>query len=181
MSATPFVGEIAIFAFDFPPVSWAQCNGQILPLSQNTALFALLGTTYGGDGKSTFALPNLQGATPIGPGQGPGLENHDLGETGGETLHYLVDNELPFHTHSLPNLPLSLPVGAANNAQSPVGNHFANTGTSSFYGADSTANSVPVINNLVVAGSQQNGVNNMQPSLVLNFCIAMAGVFPPRT
>src|SRR5918995_1548147 len=96
-----FLAEIRIFAGNFPPTGWAFCNGQLLPLSQNTALFSLLGTTYGGDGKSTFALPDLQGSAPMHPGQGPGLSLHDLGETGGSETVTLLISEIPAHTHAL--------------------------------------------------------------------------------
>src|SRR4030095_8956414 len=97
----PFVAEIRIFPFNFAPKGWAFCDGQILPLSQNTALFSLLGTTYGGDGKSNFALPNMQGNAPMHPGQGPGLSLHDLGETGGSETVTLLESEIPSHSHLL--------------------------------------------------------------------------------
>ena len=99
--ADPFVAEIRIFPFNFAPKGWAWCDGQILPLSQNTALFSLLGTTYGGDGKSNFALPDLQGRAPMHPGQGPGLSLHDLGETGGSDMVSLLVSEIPAHSHTL--------------------------------------------------------------------------------
>ena len=99
--ADPFVAEIRIFPFNFAPKGWAWCDGQLLPLSQNTALFSLLGTTYGGDGKSNFALPDLQGRAPMHPGQGPGLSLHDLGETGGSETVTLLESEIPAHTHAL--------------------------------------------------------------------------------
>src|SRR5215216_1772543 len=99
--ADPFVAEIRIFPFNFAPKGWAWCDGQLLPLSQNTALFSLLGTTYGGDGKSTFALPDLQGRAPMHPGQGPGLSLHDLGETGGSETVTLLESEIPAHSHGL--------------------------------------------------------------------------------
>src|SRR5215203_378654 len=97
--ADPFVGEIRTFGFNFPPTGWAQCNGQLLPISQNTALFALLGTYYGGDGRSTFALPNLQGASPMNQGQGPGSSDRVIGETGGAEYFTLIQSEMPAHTH----------------------------------------------------------------------------------
>src|SRR5664279_693067 len=97
----PFVAEIRIFPFNFAPKGWAFCDGQILPLSQNTALFSLLGTTYGGDGKSNFALPNMQGSVPMHPGQGPGLSLHDLGETNGEQTVTLLQTDIPAHSHTL--------------------------------------------------------------------------------
>src|SRR3989337_2395659 len=99
--ADPFVAEIRIFPFNFAPKGWAWCNGQLMPISQNTALFSLLGTTYGGDGKSTFALPNMQGNAPMHPGQGPGLSLHDLGETGGAQTVTLLESEIPAHAHAL--------------------------------------------------------------------------------
>src|SRR6187200_734747 len=99
--ADQFVAEIRIFPFNFAPTGWAFCDGQLLPISQNTALFSLLGTTYGGDGKSTFALPDLQGKSPMHPGQGPGLSLHDLGEEGGSKTVTLLQSEIPLHSHSL--------------------------------------------------------------------------------
>src|SRR5437016_10895187 len=99
--ADPFVAEVRIFPFNFPPTGWAFCDGQILPLSQNTALFSLLGTSYGGDGKSNFALPNMQGNAPMHPGQGPGLSLHDLGENGGSETVTLLESEIPSHRHAL--------------------------------------------------------------------------------
>src|ERR1700682_2861989 len=99
--ADPFVAEIRIFPFTFPPKGWAFCNGQLMPISQNTALFSLLGTTYGGDGKSNFALPNVQGRATMHPGQGPGLSLHDLGEQAGTETVTLLQSEIPAHSHSL--------------------------------------------------------------------------------
>ena len=124
----PFVAEIRIFPFNFAPKGWAFCDGQILPLSQNTALFSLLGTTYGGDGKSNFALPNLQGNAPMHPGQGPGLSLHDLGETGGSETVTLLESEIPGHNHSIgaQNVPLG---GTA----SPAGNTFNRPASGNLY------------------------------------------------
>src|SRR3989304_1614142 len=99
--ADPFVAEIRIFGFNFAPRGWALCDGQLMPISQNTALFSLLGTTYGGDGKSTFALPNLQGSAPMRPGQGPGLSLYDLGQSGGSEIVTLLQSEIPAHAHAL--------------------------------------------------------------------------------
>src|SRR5437667_1246354 len=114
--SNPFVAEIRIFPFNFPPVGWAFCNGQLLPISQNTALFSLLGTTYGGDGKSTFALPDLEGRAPMHPGQGPGLSLHDLGETGGSETVSLLESEIPNHTHAMQAST------APGNSKIPAGN-----------------------------------------------------------
>src|SRR5437879_7302584 len=116
--ADPFVAEIRIFPFNFAPKGWAFCNGQLLPLSQNTALFSLLGTTYGGDGRSTFALPNLQGSAPMHPGQGPGLSLHDLGEMSGTETVTLLESEIPAHAHSMvaSNLPSDQSAPAPNRS-----------------------------------------------------------------
>jgi microcystin-dependent protein len=173
--ADPFVAEIRIFPFNFAPKGWAFCNGQILPISQNTALFALLGTTYGGDGKSTFALPNLQGSVPMHPGQGQGLSLHDLGEMSGSQTVTLLVSEIPFHNHSMN----ARPTAATTPSATPVAQ------------APSRSNSRPyspsgVQPNLQMnfTGTGMNGSslphNNMMPSLTLNFCIALQGVFPPR-
>jgi len=125
--ADPFVAEIRIFPFNFAPKGWAWCDGQILPLSQNTALFSLLGTTYGGDGKSNFALPDLQGRAPMHPGQGPGLSLHDLGETGGSETVSLIESEIPSHSHALMSL------GAPGNRTSPIGNSLARASQGNAY------------------------------------------------
>src|ERR1700750_807966 len=117
----PFVAEIRIFPFNFAPRGWAFCNGQLLPISQNTALFSLLGTTYGGDGKSNFALPDLQGNAPMHPGQGPGLSLHDLGETGGSDTVSLLESEIPSHAHTMMSLP------APGNRTAPGGNSMGRT------------------------------------------------------
>src|SRR5665811_2383328 len=121
----PYVAEIRIFPFNFAPKGWAWCDGQILPLSQNTALFSLLGTTYGGDGKSNFALPNLQGMAPMHPGQGPGLSLHDLGETGGSATVALLQTEMPAHSHTVQGAASggSLPSPASNTWGSSLKGH----------------------------------------------------------
>lgn len=174
--ADPFVAEIRIFPFNFAPRGWAWCDGQILPLSQNTALFSLLGTTYGGDGKSNFALPDLQGRAPMHPGQGPGLSLHDLGETGGSDTVTLLESEIPGHAHALraasPQDPGNLQVGAPNRVLAASGNGQAyNTATALVNLAQEA---------LAPAGGDQPH-NNLQPYLAFYFCIALQGVFPPRT
>lgn len=173
----PFVAEIRIFPFNFPPKGWAFCDGQILPLSQNTALFALLGTTYGGDGKSNFALPNMQGNAPMHPGQGPGLSLHDLGETGGSDTVTLLESEIPSHSHAVNCLGGSRVSGQVG---APAGALLAKTGgtPANAYGPTGSQ----ILNDRVVSpqgGDQPH--DNMQPYLTLNFCIALQGVFPPRT
>ncbi len=173
----PFVAEIRIFPFNFPPKGWASCDGQILPLSQNTALFSLLGTTYGGDGKSNFALPNMQGNAPMHPGQGPGLSLHDLGETGGSETVTLLGSEIPSHSHTMMSLP------APGNRTAPGGNSMARqSGTTGPYLPASPLPSLVTMSDQAItpAGGDQPH-NNMQPYLTLNFCIALQGVYPPRT
>jgi len=156
--SNPFVAEIRIFAGNFAPTGWATCDGQLLPISQNTALFSLLGTTYGGDGKSTFALPNLQGSAPMQQGQGPGLSLRDLGEIGGEQNVTLLQTEMPAHSHTA--------VAAAGTGQpDPTGNAWASgaKGFGNIYSPSVPANNAQM-NPLAtsIAGSSQPH-NNMMP------------------
>ncbi|MFY9556237.1 MAG: tail fiber protein [Blastocatellia bacterium] len=172
--ADPFVAEIRIFPFNFAPKGWAWCDGQLMPLSQNTALFSLLGTTYGGDGKSNFALPDLQGRAPMHPGQGPGLSLHDLGETGGSETVTLLESEIPAHSHaqraSLDDGDLSIPTPARTLAKSLQANAYSTTATLGSMAPES----------LTPAGGDQPH-NNLMPYLTFFFSIALQGVFPPRT
>lgn len=167
----PFVAEIRIVGFNFAPRGWAFCDGQLLPLSQNTALFSLLGTTYGGNGKSNFALPNLQGCAPMQAGQGPGLSQYFLGETGGSETVTLLQSEIPSHNHTF-NF-----VAIDGNNPDPTNNLFGSSeSTDAFRNAVDTTLSPQ---ELALTGNNQPH-NNMQPYLTLNFIIAMQGVFPPR-
>jgi microcystin-dependent protein len=163
--AEPFLSEIRIMSFGFAPQGWALCNGQLLPINQNQALFSLLGTTYGGDGRVNFGLPNLQGRVPIHMGS-----SHTLGERGGEQAHTLSISELPEHTHVLNG------TSTTANSSDPANNLFA---PGSFYsGATNLVATNPAcVTN--VGGSQAH--LNMQPFLVLNFCIALQGIFPSQT
>jgi len=171
--ADPFVAEIRIFPFNFPPKGWAWCDGQLLPLSQNTALFALLGTTYGGNGKSNFALPDLQGRAAMHPGQGQGLSLHDLGETGGSQTVTLLQSEIPAHSHGFS---VSSQLALENL---PTGQLFAaGEGVNMYAPANKLSAMAPEA--LAPAGGDQPH-NNMQPYLTFNFCIALQGVFPPRS
>jgi microcystin-dependent protein len=174
--ADPFVAEIRIFPFNFAPKGWAWCDGQLLPLSQNTALFSLLGTTYGGNGKSNFALPDLQGRAPMHPGQGPGLSLHDLGETGGSETVSLLESEIPSHAHTM----MASSDVADNNA--PAGKMPAKPAGrgNNLYITTNTPLVAMSPNALAPAGGDQPH-NNMQPYLTFYFCIALQGVFPPRT
>jgi microcystin-dependent protein len=166
-----FVAEIRIFPFNFPPTGWSFCDGQLLPISQNTALFSLLGTTYGGDGKSTFALPDMQGNAPMQPGQGQGLSLRDLGEMSGVESITLLTSEIPFHAHgmraSLEDDDSTLPAGNAPGQLSII------------YAAGNSAPVAMAPQALALAGGGLPH-NNMQPYLSLNFCIALQGIFPQR-
>jgi len=170
----PFVAEIRIFPFNFPPKGWAFCDGQLLPISQNTALFSLLGTTYGGDGKSNFALPNLQGSVPMHPGQGPGLSLHDLGETGGSDTVSLLQSEMPSHSH------VTQSTASNGNRLTPSGNIPAK-GLGGLPYAPSNATLVAMNGQSVASSGGDQPHNNLQPYLTLNFCIALQGVFPARS
>ena len=169
----PFVAEIRILACNFAPTGWAMCNGQLLPISQNTALFSLLGTYYGGDGKSTFALPNLQGSAPIHQGQGNGLSLYDLGQTGGSETVTLLQTEMPAHAHQASGASGNGPTSPANNTW---GTGVGRTPPPTYVNGSPN---VTMGNAISVAGGSQPH-NNMQPYLTLNFCIAMQGIFPPR-
>ena len=170
--ADPFLAEIRVFPFYYAPTGWAFCNGQIMPLSQNTALFSLLGTVYGGDGKSTFALPNLQGSVPMHPGQGPGLSLYDLGQVGGSEYVTLLQSEIPAHTHSL--------MTAADDqyeSNVPTGNALTRSNLNVYSNTLTVTQMAP--QSLAPAGGGLPH-NNMMPYLTLNFCIALQGVFTPR-
>jgi len=179
--SSPFVAEIRIFACNFPPVGWAFCNGQLMSISQNTALFSLLGTTYGGDGRSTFGLPDLQGNAPMQPGQGPGLSLHDLGEMSGSDTVTLLDTENPSHSHLLAG-------DTANaNSASPAGNVYKfgrffvspnPAGPVAPYSTQAPDTSLNPAAIGIAGGSQPH--NNLMPYLTLNFCIALQGIFPAR-
>jgi microcystin-dependent protein len=169
-----FVAEIRIFPFNFPPTGWAFCDGQLMPLSQNTALFSLLGTTYGGDGKSTFALPDLQGSVPMQPGQGQGLSLRDLGEMSGTDTITLLVSEIPLHTHnmmaSVDPADAQIPSANATLARSSGGDAYTT----------STSGLVQMAPQALAPAGGSLPHNNMQPYLTLNFCIALQGVFPQR-
>ena len=172
----PFVAEIRIFPFNFAPKGWAFCDGQLLPISQNTALFSLLGTTYGGDGKSNFALPDMQGNAAMHPGQGPGLSLHDLGETGGSETVTLLQSEMPGHVHN------EMAAASVGNRSTPAGNSVSRvSGSTPFVPSSATPPLVAMSPNAIVPNGGNQPHNNMQPYLVLSFCIALQGVFPPRT
>lgn len=168
----PFLGQVQLFAFNFAPAGWTKCDGALLPISQNTALFSLLGTTYGGDGETTFGLPDLRGRGPIHQGQGPGLSNRVMGQRIGEENTTLVQQNLPPHSHPL--------IGSAEEADQfkPGDNLLASPPAGSIYRgspADATMSNQSIGN----TGNSQ-AFSNMHPVLVMNWCIALTGVFPSR-
>ena len=165
--AEPFLSEIRLMSFGFPPKGWALCNGQLLPINQNQALFSLLGTTYGGDGRVNFALPDLRGRVPIHMGNG-----HTLGERGGEQSHTLSIAEAPTHAHAL------MASTQAANSPVPTNDVFAASGGNQFYGPPSNLTALEAGTVTNVGGSQAH--LNTQPFLALNFCIALQGIFPSQ-
>jgi microcystin-dependent protein len=166
----PFLGEIRPFGFDFAPHGWAQCNGQILSIAQNTALFSLLGTTYGGNGQTTFALPDLRGRTAISSGQGGGLASYSLGQVGGLESVTLNVNEMPAHNHNV-NV-----TNQAGSSPAPAGLYPAKTNTAAYKAGPSGTMAADELGN---AGSNQPHTN-LQPTLAVNYCIALQGIFPSR-
>lgn len=167
----PFVAEIRIVGFNFAPVGWAFCDGQILPISQNTALFSLVGTYYGGDGRTNFALPNLQASAPMHQGQGPGLANQPLGISSGTPSVTLITSEMPLHTHTVR-------AAGTSGAQRSPENNLPSTGRQIYSTPQNLAPMAPNATQ-VIGGSQPH--NNMQPYLTLNFIIALQGIFPSRS
>ena len=179
----PYIGEIRPFAFNFAPAGWATCNGQLLPIAQNTALFSLLGTYYGGDGRSTFGLPNLGSSIAIGSGQGNGLSLYDLGETGGLVSVTLDNTNMPSHSHTMPassvnanKQPAPTPttyLGATGQRGQPL-NVYINP-------AGQQAAPVNMLTNAVSFTGGNLPHNNLAPYLVITYCISLRGVFPPRS
>jgi microcystin-dependent protein len=166
----PYLAEIKIVGFNFAPRGWAFCDGQILPINQNQALYSLLGTTYGGDGRTTFALPDLRGRTPIHMGTGSGLTQRNLGSRSGEERHSLTVNEIPSHTH------VARASSVSGDAPVPTGNVLA--AANNAYGPPN--NLTPLHAGSLAASGAGQGHENMQPYLTLSFCIALQGLFPSR-
>ncbi len=171
-----FIAEIRIFAGNFAPRGWAFCNGQLLPIAQNTALFSLVGTTYGGDGRTTTALPNLEGRAPMHPGRGPGLTARRLGQRGGVETVTLSEAQMPNHTHQLRGMTGRSGVG---NSLDPAGAAFAVTTGTSYQTTTSSGTVAMDSRDLQNAGGSQ-AHNNLQPLLAMNFIIALAGLYPSR-
>jgi microcystin-dependent protein len=174
----PFIGEIRLFGFNFAPINWAFCNGQILPISQNVALFSLLGTNYGGNGSTTFALPDLRSRVPLGMGQGTGLSAYDIGQAGGAETVTLSVSQMPSHNHSVNASDASRTLfGPSDRSDSPNGHVL---GRAEIY-ADKPDGKTVMDAAMIGNTGGGNPVSVIQPYLTLNFCIALAGIFPPRS
>ena len=171
----PFIAEIRIFAGNFAPRGWAFCNGQLLPVAQNTALFSLIGTTYGGDGRTTTALPNLQGRAPMHPGSGPGLTSRRLGHRGGVETVTLTQDQMPNHDHTLQ---AALSQGGVST---PAGNTLSRSTGDLVYQSDTTSNTANMAVQAISATGGGQAHNNMQPFLAMNFIIALVGLYPSRS
>lgn len=177
----PFIGQIQLFGFNFAPRGWALCQGQLLPISQNQALFSLIGTIYGGDGRTTFGLPDLRGRVPVSYGQGPGLSNYSIGQKAGTETNQLNVNHLPSHNHALATGTVNIPVSSEDaNQDEAEGKYLAN---GQFYHNSPDGHYGPGAINLSgttanIGGNQ--AINNIQPTLAMNYCIALVGVFPSR-
>jgi microcystin-dependent protein len=182
----PYVGEIILVGFDFEPVGWAFCDGRLLPISENETLFQLIGTTYGGDGQTTFALPDLRGRIPLGAGQGPGLQNRILAETGGQEAITLATAQLAPHAHDVSGLTASLKCKAGTgNQRTPVGNvHAIEAAGATMPYSSAPANATMIGAPVNISGMAEAGGiephDNMQPYLTLNFCISLFGIFPSQ-
>ena len=170
----PFVAEIRIFAGNFAPRNWAFCNGQLLPIAQNTALFSLVGTIYGGDGRTTFGLPDLQGRAPMHPGDGPGLSQRRLGDKGGAATVALTQAQMPAHGHTV------LASAEPATSKEPAGNWPATTREDTYSSGGTPVAMATGSGNTAPAGGGQ-AHNNLQPYLVLNFILALVGVYPSRS
>lgn len=171
----PFIAEIRIFAGNFAPRSWAFCNGQLLPIAQNTALFSLIGTTYGGDGRSTTALPNLQGRAPMQPGRGPGLTDRRLGQRGGVETVTLSEAQMPNHQHALRANAFPASFQIPNSSRT-----FGRSSNGNAYRAN-PSNLVDMADGALEATGGSQAHNNMQPYLAINFIIALQGLYPSRS
>ena len=172
--AEPFIGQIYIVGFNFAPRGFATCDGQLLPIAQNTALFSLLGTIYGGNGQVTFALPDLRGRFPTHQGQGPGLSDYSIGQVAGEENHTLMANEMPLHSHGM------VATTAAGNSQSPANHILATDGAGGTAPYSSGVANTGMAANMIGASGGSQPHNNLPPYLCLNFVIALQGIYPSR-
>ncbi len=172
--SNPYIGEVRTFGFNFAPRSWALCNGQLVPISQNTALFSIIGTFYGGNGTTTFALPNLQGTVPVGIGTGAGLSNYVIGQTGGEQNHTLAVTEIPAHNHGM------TASSQPGEDTSPAGEALASSSGPKLYQTVTNTNLVTLNATTLNTVGSSGPHNNLMPYLAITFCICLRGVFPAR-
>ncbi|MCL9807198.1 tail fiber protein [Flavobacterium amniphilum] len=182
MSTEPFIGEIKILGFNFAPRGYATCQGQILSIAQNTALFSLLGTMYGGNGQTTFALPDLQGRMPIGQGQGPGLPFYTIGEKAGTTTTTLTTNNMPIHNHAATGINIRIPVTSASEDSAAANNYIGNAASDTFGpNASPTASlGAPVVSGATAMAGGSQPFSILNPYLTVNYSIAIEGIFPSR-
>ncbi|WP_136668971.1 phage tail protein [Flavobacterium sp. H122] len=181
-SAEPFIGEIKIFGFNFAPIGHMTCQGQILSIAQNTALFSLIGTIYGGNGQTTFALPNLSGRVPIGQGTGPGLPNYTIGEIGGNTNATLLTTNMPIHNHAATGINVRIPVTSASEDSSATNNYIGNAVNDTFGPLASPTASLgaPVVSGATASAGGSQPFSILNPYLTMNYSIAIEGIFPSR-
>jgi microcystin-dependent protein len=180
----PFISMMIVFGCNFAPRGWAQCNGQLLPIAQNTALFSLLGTTYGGNGSTSFGLPDLRGRVPLHLGQGPGLSNYAQGQMGGTESVTILTSNMPAHTHALSVAVTQGGKAGPGSTDSPVGNIPAGSATDENYAAPAaaTGNMAPLAVTATAAPAGNNlPISIVQPYVVLNWCIAIEGIYPSRS
>ncbi len=175
----PFIAEVRIFPYDFAPRGWACCDGQLLPIANNTALFALIGTVYGGDGRSTLALPNLQGRTPMHPGRGPGLTSRRLGERWGLSTTELTEAQIPSHSHNI--MVTKSPSTSEEPAGLYLGKHFDDQKGYLYKESPTLPLVAQFASSAVATAGASQAHENMQPCLTLNFCIALVGLYPSRS
>lgn len=183
MSTEPFIGEVKLLAFEFAPKGYQPCSGQILSIASNTALFSLLGTTYGGDGHTTFALPDLRGRMPIGQGSGPGLPSHSMGERAGAVSVTLLTSNMPAHNHPATGITVNIPVSTGGaDAESPAGAFLANTGSEVFSSISTAGQNYgsPIVGGMTGQSGSGMPLGIMNPYLVMNYSIAIYGIFPSR-
>lgn len=182
MSTEPFIGEIKIFAFDFAPRYHAYCAGQIMSIAQNTALFSLLGTTYGGNGQTTFALPDLRGRMAIGQGTGPGLPNYTMGQMSGSTNVTLLTSNMPIHNHDATGINVRIPVTSTSEDSSATNNYIGNAVNDTFGPLASPTNSLgaPAVSGSTAMAGGSQPFSILNPYITINYCIVLQGVFPSR-
>jgi microcystin-dependent protein len=182
MSVEPFIGEIKIFGFNFAPVDYMLCQGQVMNISQNTALFALIGTIYGGNGQTTFNLPDLRGRVAIGQGLGPGLPVYTIGQLAGTPTTTLLSSNMPIHNHSAVGINVRIPVASSNEDSSATSNYIGNGVNDTFGPVASPTNSLaaPVVSGTTAVAGGSQPFSIMNPYLTINYSIAVYGLFPSR-